>query len=247
MYAVAHATGDAGCAVDGSCVADDDPDDLKVMWTTPIQKTTLKLGSANEALKETILSAFEQYATVAGDDLAEGPNELFFQDQQRMHDLAKPSATMNVHLRALRSSPEIMRLKTEIKQASARYLEACGRQDASQLVHSSDLFSWASVHRHGSSHLPHIHQGALVSGVYYVAVGSGSGNIVFEDPRGPLPPFDNRVIHTPRSGQLLLFPPWLVHHVTPTTGTKERISISFNIGGEWSATSDVSLTFPAPE
>jgi hypothetical protein len=163
-----------------------------------------------------------------------------------MHDY--PQTTPNMaSLTAFSSSGEFAQLKAEIRRVATGYIEVCGQQNASGLVESSDLLAWASVHGNGSSHLPHIHRGALVSGVYYVSCPEGAGKIIFEDPRGALPPFGNRVIHTPRTGQMLLFPPWLVHHVTPTTSTsRPRVSISFNIGGDWSATSDLSLTFPAP-
>jgi hypothetical protein len=38
-----------------------------------------------------------------------------------------------------------------------------------------------------------------------------------QDPRGTRPPFArNRLHHDPIAGELLLFPPWLVHGVTPS-------------------------------
>ena len=46
---------------------------------------------------------------------------------------------------------------------------------------------------------------------------------------------------------LILFPSWLMHMVNPTTGSSERISIAFNIQGEWQDTTNVktSYTFEA--
>ena len=38
-----------------------------------------------------------------------------------------------------------------------------------------------------------------------------------QDPRGTRPPFArNRLHHAPVAGELLLFPPWLVHGVAPS-------------------------------
>ena len=51
---------------------------------------------------------------------------------------------------------------------------------------------------------------------YYLA-----GDLVLEDPRGMVPPFGNRVIHSPKVGDIVLFPSWLVHHVSPSCGTAE--------------------------
>jgi hypothetical protein len=55
-------SGSEGC-IKGTCAdGAPDEDDLKVMWATPIQKTTLKLGESNEALRAMVLKAFEEYA-----------------------------------------------------------------------------------------------------------------------------------------------------------------------------------------
>jgi len=94
------------------------------------------------------------------------------------------------------------------------------------------------------SHLPHTHPYQLVSGVYYSRVPKGAGAIIFEDPRGPLPPFENRIIYNPKEGDLIIFPSWLLHQVTPTQGDEERISFSCNIPGEWERSTDVSIAFP---
>jgi len=53
----------------------------------------------------------------------------------------------------------------------------------------------------------------MVSGVYYVKTPPGSGAIQFLDPRGPYPPFDDKLTIRPRAGDLLLFPSWLQHQV----------------------------------
>jgi len=37
---------------------------------------------------------------------------------------------------------------------------------------------------------------------------------------------------------MLLFPPWLLHHVSGTQGEHLRISFSFNAPGEWGDTAD---------
>jgi len=87
-----------------------------------------------------------------------------------------------------------------------------------------------------------------LSGVYYVDVPPGSGELVFRDPRGPLPPFEHSYAHVPKQGAMAVFPSWLVHEVLPTSsavGTQHRVAISFNLLGQWESTSDVSVAFPA--
>ena len=63
-----------------------------------------------------------------------------------------------------------------------------------------------------------------------------AGCIQFEDPRtarlywGDSPFNPKPLAHTPAAGELLLFPPWLVHSVGSSEGaTEPRVSISFNV------------------
>jgi hypothetical protein len=74
------------------------------------------------------------------------------------------------------------------------------------------------------------------SQVFYVSVPPHAGEICFEDPRSTrlfwseTPFAARRLVHTPRAGELLLFPPWLVHSVgSSESSTSPRISISFNL------------------
>ena len=96
-----------------------------------------------------------------------------------------------------------------------------------------------------------MHNGVTVSGTYYVAVPEGAGRLWLEDPRGRLKPFGRDIAHTPRPGELLLWPSWLRHGVTPNMNTTHpRISLSFNYNGGcrgdvcWERTADVAAAFP---
>ena len=106
------------------------------------------------------------------------------------------------------------------------------------------IHAWATVHRGGMHHLSHTHPDHMVSGVYYVSVPPQAGGIIFSDPRGRFPPFDETLTITPKAGDLILFPSWLTHEVAPTPGTTPRISIAFNTEGDWASTTGVSAEFP---
>ena len=70
----------------------------------------------------------------------------------------------------------------------------------------------------------------------------GAGNLVFTDPRGGnMPPFEREHRIQPAEGELIMFPPWLKHEVTPNCGAKEgyRISISFNYHGDEEVEGDI--------
>ena len=86
-----------------------------------------------------------------------------------------------------------------------------------------------------STIIPHDHEEAAVSGVFYVATPPAAGNITFEDPRvarlfWSQSPFAQKTVdHEPQAGELLLFPPWLVHSVGSSEGASApRVSLSFN-------------------
>jgi uncharacterized protein (TIGR02466 family) len=112
--------------------------------------------------------------------------------------------------------------------------------DAERLIAAAPLFVWASVHLGGSTHPPHVHSDAAVTGTYYVRRPEAAAPICFEDPRGrsPLdlvaalehrlryggdaadgggavPPFHRGVCIAPAAGECVVFPPWLVHSVPP--------------------------------
>ena len=64
-----------------------------------------------------------------------------------------------------------------------------------------------------------------------------NNEIVFQDPRpARMMDFqrssliaDEYFSHHPKVGELLLFPSWLPHFVSPNTSDQNRISISFNV------------------
>jgi hypothetical protein len=103
---------------------------------------------------------------------------------------------------------------------------------------------WATVHKQGIMHHMHDHPFALISGVYYVSVPPGSGDIVLYDPR-PQHSHEDFVL-TPLPGEFLLFPSWLKHQVQGTVGNDPRISFAFNIDGKWEGTADIAASYELP-
>jgi uncharacterized protein (TIGR02466 family) len=104
------------------------------------------------------------------------------------------------------------------------------------------LEGWANVNETGAANAPHSHGACFWSAVYYVRIDEGEGGeIVLTDPRMPgiemHAPFlffrnagGERLIRIrPQAGQILIFPSWLVHSVTPWRGEGLRISIAINL------------------
>jgi uncharacterized protein (TIGR02466 family) len=111
--------------------------------------------------------------------------------------------------------------------------------------------AWANVNRRNHGNEFHTHPGAYWSGTYYVDDGgigddpALGGQFEMQDPRGVAPAMyaprlgfavpggqsagASELIH-PKSGQMVLFPSWLLHAVRPYHGDRERISVAFNFG-----------------
>ena len=118
--------------------------------------------------------------------------------------------------------------------------------DAVMAAHDTELaeialFGWANLFTRGVYFNPHVHPDAAWSGVYYADAGDSGddagGLLMFADPRagagmvlGDSNRFDSAstVEHRPRTGELLIFPSWLLHWVTPYQSDRPRISVSFN-------------------
>jgi len=110
--------------------------------------------------------------------------------------------------------------------------------------------AWANVNGPGDANICHYHPGWFWSGTYYVDDGgvaadnSFGGDFEMLDPRGAAPAmFAPTLAYAgeggratgpiewirPRAGLLVLFPAWLQHQVRTYRGTRERISIAFNL------------------
>ena len=103
------------------------------------------------------------------------------------------------------------------------------------------LDAWANVFTRDTYFTPHTHAGAAWSGVYYLSAADSDhetgGVLCFGDPRAgsgmvqsPLVDKAHGTVFAmvPQSGQLVVFPSWLMHWVTPYRSDNVRISISFN-------------------
>lgn len=99
------------------------------------------------------------------------------------------------------------------------------------------LQSWVNIHDRGGFNFLHIHEGCLLSGVFYLRVPAGSGNLVFRDPRpgvlnsfakGSGPNGHKDIQLRPDDGLLVIFPHWLEHFVDVHDSELSRVSIAFN-------------------
>lgn len=97
--------------------------------------------------------------------------------------------------------------------------------------------AWVNLHERGNYNATHVHQGALLSGTFYLTVPEGSGNLVLRDPRpgAVLSPFrgegannSRQVQVVPYAGLLVMFPNWLEHEVASHEADAPRVAIAMN-------------------
>ena len=99
---------------------------------------------------------------------------------------------------------------------------------------------WANVNPRGGINSSHNHPNNYLSGVYYVQVPPGTGQIVFADPRPQAAVMvpttqrynkftGNKITADAKEGRMFLFPGWLFHSVPVNRSDADRISISFNV------------------
>ncbi len=106
--------------------------------------------------------------------------------------------------------------------------------------------SWASVYRRRDYCMPHAHVRAKASAVYFLDMGDPvdrkkdpfGGRFCFMDPRIAFccknkPGFPTRPLFpNVEEGSLIVFPPELIHLVSPYWGKKPRITLSWDITDE---------------
>ena len=101
--------------------------------------------------------------------------------------------------------------------------------------------AWININQKGHFNYSHDHPGSLFSAVYYVKGGADKGELELKTPVTPhtytisnemVGGFNaftgHAMVIPPVTGDLLIFPSWLLHRVNMSQSNEERISIAFN-------------------
>jgi uncharacterized protein (TIGR02466 family) len=101
--------------------------------------------------------------------------------------------------------------------------------------------AWVNINQRGHFNYSHDHPGSLFSAVYYVKGGADKGELELKTPIAPhtytisnemAGSFNaftgHAMVIPPVTGDLLIFPSWLLHRVNMSRSDEDRISIAFN-------------------
>ena len=101
--------------------------------------------------------------------------------------------------------------------------------------------AWININQKGHFNCSHDHPGSLFSAVYYVKGGPDKGALEFKTPITPhtytisdemVGGFNaftgHAMVIPPVTGDLLIFPSWLLHRVNMSQSDEDRISIALN-------------------
>lgn len=153
-----------------------------------------------------------------------------------------PRGVANTNRAGWQSHNDIQQ-RDEFAEINRRIIAVC-RQIAESQNFLPDLQyhhqAWVNINPPGAYNHVHIHPNCHFSGVYYIRLGEGCGNIYFRDPRimGAMlrPPIGRETHFTatevrmePEEGRMYVFPSWLEHGVEPNRSDLDRVGISFNV------------------
>jgi hypothetical protein len=216
---------------------------MTLAWATPISKVQLvpvddpDLSLVSSSIWQAWMSHLHNWTSASVRQEGQSANDKFF-DLQRQgfeaggkHLLARLGGDAHTVLQ---------KWHRVWQQAIFEYVAASTGEEAARALSARRLalFAWAGVQERCSpGHSGHFHEDSVVSGAFYLTPASsdGGGAWFADDPRGPRPPFDNRMRHHPRPGELVLFPSWLRHGIEPLScegspTDPPRIAIAFNLG-----------------
>ena len=220
----------------------------RVLWPSPVQLVEVSPNGSDFA-KRLTTSALKAFAELSLNEtlrLATNirPGEAVSNQQFYVYQQQQKARQMDI----FSNVPEYNKLISHFEAASRRYLSLMGLDAGAWSARSPRTGGatdcWSSVHGVGSWHPPHHHvySTEILSGVYYSSVPNGfrSGDLVFTDPRGAMPPFGQSHSVSPEEGLLVLFPSTLTHTVEPTPGGGWEGSLDAEIV----ATSEVQAVVP---
>jgi uncharacterized protein (TIGR02466 family) len=173
-----------------------------------------------------------------GEEFRSYLNNLPLHEEHERFDKAQGGHSKDVYVL---NQPECSELKTAILDICTKI----ARENMSKVVEEMIMLqSWVIFKKPGQSHNKHAHQNSFLSGVFYYddieyspivfhrpAVGL-TNQISVEDNHehgNQNPPVWHHYSFYPKRGDLVIFPSWLEHSVSPNTTDQVRKVLAFNV------------------
>jgi len=152
----------------------------------------------------------------------------------------------------LYDSAEFKKLKVRIGELTRLYLKRTGYKNE-DLPKKFNEFVWVEVFEKGDALRPAARtDGAYLLGRYFASAKKGAVKLNFEDTRGINPPYGKTYSHLVYEGNVVLFPTWSSHFITPNMFNYSVVSYCFLVypeGGNtlhWSDDRTSSITVNLP-
>ena len=136
------------------------------------------------------------------------------------------------------AAPELAELLAEVRK---KLDEVHRTFEFNTALHQFITEAWININQKGHFNYSHDHPGSLFSAVYYVKGGADKGALEIKTPIVPhtytisnemVGGFNaftgHAMVIPPVTGDLLIFPSWLLHRVNMSQSEEDRISIAFN-------------------
>mmetsp|Transcript_56641 Transcript_56641/g.130171 ORF Transcript_56641/g.130171 Transcript_56641/m.130171 type:complete len:328 (-) Transcript_56641:100-1083(-) len=130
---------------------------------------------------------------------------------------------------ALYNLPEYKTLVSRIEKFTRQYLRHVYPKKA-EIPKDYRTFVWAEVFRQNDAKRPHVHPGAVVAGTFLAALGTNAkSTLYFDDVRGVNAPFGRTHEGDLKEGDIILYPSWVSHFITPNLDPTYRVEYSFAV------------------
>lgn len=138
-------------------------------------------------------------------------------DDAEGEDQRQAAADLNTTWPELEAMPEYARIRKIVDKFSQRYMERSGMDPSLAKTLNHSIFNWATVQERHDFVTPSSAVGNFNVALFIVKATTGAGKIRLHDPRGHSYPFGREFLHTPRAGDMLIFPSWMHLMFTPTS------------------------------
>lgn len=140
-------------------------------------------------------------------------------------DLAPRLDGINYSWPELYENRAFRKLKTRITELAKLYNKRAGYKESPSKFR---IFSWVEVYNKGDALRPGARtDGAYLMGRYFADAKSDSLKMNFEDPRGINPPYGKTFSHPVYQGNMVIFPTWVSHFITPNMGDHTAVCFVF--------------------